>query len=162
MRVLYLVRVLNIAYGAGIAIMLVASLAAPGFLFDALGFKVSDAWSDRTIAIRVMMIIGIVGAWIGHRILTTLIRIVDSVRSGDPFTLRNTAGIQTIAWLVLAAEILHLMVGWLVDFISTPAQPFDTGSRFSLTPWIAVLMLFVLAQVFDHGARMREDLEGTV
>jgi hypothetical protein len=33
---------------------------------------------------------------------------------------------------------------------------------FSVTRWIAVLLLFVLARVFEQGARMREDLEGTV
>ena len=33
---------------------------------------------------------------------------------------------------------------------------------FSFTPWVAVLLLFVLARVFEHGARMRADLEGTV
>jgi hypothetical protein len=33
---------------------------------------------------------------------------------------------------------------------------------FSLTPWLAVLLLFVLARVFEQGAHMREDLEGTV
>jgi hypothetical protein len=33
---------------------------------------------------------------------------------------------------------------------------------FGLTGWIAVLMLFVLARVFHQGARMREELEGTV
>ena len=33
---------------------------------------------------------------------------------------------------------------------------------FSLTPWLAVVLLFVLARVFDEGTRMRDDLEGTV
>ena len=33
---------------------------------------------------------------------------------------------------------------------------------FSFAPWLAVLLLFVLAGVFARGARMREDLAGTV
>jgi len=33
---------------------------------------------------------------------------------------------------------------------------------FSFAPWLAVLLLFVLARVFAEGARMRADLEGTV
>ena len=161
-RVLYWVRILNIAYGAGIALMFLVSLVAPDFLFRALGFSVDSPWGDTTLALRAMMIIGIIGAYIGHRILTTLLRIVDSVRAGDPFIAQNAARIQTIAWLVLTAEVLHLIVGRIVEFVSTPAHPFDVGSRFTLTPWIAVLMLFVLARVFDHGARMHDDLEGTV
>jgi hypothetical protein len=31
-----------------------------------------------------------------------------------------------------------------------------------VTGWLAVLLLFVLARVFDYGTRMRDDLEGTV
>ena len=46
--------------------------------------------------------------------------------------------------------------------MSTTGQPFDLGLRYSFTPWITVLLLFVLARVFDHGARMREDIAGTV
>jgi hypothetical protein len=33
---------------------------------------------------------------------------------------------------------------------------------FSFAPWLAVLLLFVLARVFEHGAWMRAELEGTV
>jgi len=33
---------------------------------------------------------------------------------------------------------------------------------FDLTGWLAILLLFVLAQVFLEGTRIREDLEGTV
>jgi hypothetical protein len=36
------------------------------------------------------------------------------------------------------------------------------GSGFSFAPWLSVLLLFVLAGVFTQGARMRDDLEGTV
>jgi hypothetical protein len=35
-------------------------------------------------------------------------------------------------------------------------------SGFSVVPWLAILLLFVLAGVFARGARMRADLEGTV
>ena len=31
-----------------------------------------------------------------------------------------------------------------------------------MTGWLAVLLLFVLARVFNHGTRIRDDLEGTV
>ena len=41
-----------------------------------------------------------------------------------------------------------------------PALDLDLG--FSVTPWLAVLLLFVLARVFAEGTRMRSDLDGTV
>jgi hypothetical protein len=162
MTVLKLVRILNILYGAGITLMLGMSVVAPEFLFKALGFKQLDPWDERSIAVRALMVVGIAGASIVHRILAGLMQIVGSVYIGDPFITENATRIQSIAWLLLSAEILHLVAGALVEYISTPGQPFDTDWRFSLTPWVAILMLFVLARVFDHGARLREDLEGTV
>jgi hypothetical protein len=46
--------------------------------------------------------------------------------------------------------------------VSTPSAPLDINWSFSLTRWIAVLLLFVLARVFEQGARMREELAGTI
>jgi hypothetical protein len=63
---------------------------------------------------------------------------------------------------VLALELLHLTVGAIAAGVSTAAVPLKISSDLSLTRWLAVLLLFVLARVFEQGARMREDLEGTV
>jgi hypothetical protein len=67
-----------------------------------------------------------------------------------------------IAWAMLGFEVLHLLVGIVSKSASSGAVRLDIGWSFSLTPWLAVLLLFVLARVFYHGARMRDDLEGTV
>ena len=40
--------------------------------------------------------------------------------------------------------------------------PLRTNGDFDLTGWLAILLLFVLAQVFREGTRRREDLKGTV
>jgi len=46
--------------------------------------------------------------------------------------------------------------------VSTASQPLAIHWSFSLTRWLVVLLLFVLARVFDQGTRMREELEATV
>jgi hypothetical protein len=156
-------RVLNIVYGFGVAAILVLSLVSPAFLFDALGVRGNTGWwTTGTLAMRGIMVVGLAGAFIAHRILTELLKIVESVRAGDPFVIDNATRLTEIAWWMLAGELLHLVVGVLVGIASTPAQPVDIDWTFSVTPWIAVLLLFVLARVFAHGARMREDIEGTV
>lgn len=160
-RVLGWLRILNIVYAIGICVMLAMSFAAPDYLFRALGVRAAG-WGTATLAMRGIMVVGIAGAFIAHRILTGLLQIVDTVRAGDPFVLDNAARLQAIAWWLLGAEVLHLVVGALAKLASTPAQPLDIDWTFSFTPWIAVLLLFVLARVFAHGARMREDIEGTV
>jgi hypothetical protein len=58
--------------------------------------------------------------------------------------------------------VLRLAIMLIAAAVSTQAQPVDMGDGFSFTPWLAVLLLFVLAGVFAQGARMRTDLEGTV
>ena len=45
---------------------------------------------------------------------------------------------------------------------SLDAVPLNVSWGFSVTRWLAVLMLIVLARVFEQGTRMREELEATV
>lgn len=40
--------------------------------------------------------------------------------------------------------------------------PLDIGWSPSVDGWLSVLLLFILARVFDAGTKMRIDLEGTV
>ncbi len=94
--------------------------------------------------------------------LTRLLAIVDTVSDGDPFILQNAARLQQIAWAVLAGEILHLVIVAIASGIATTETPIDIRWKMSITRWLVVLLLFVLARVFETGARMREDLEGTV
>jgi hypothetical protein len=59
---------------------------------------------------------------------------------------------------VVALEVLRMLVARIAALVWEPGR-IDV---FGLAPWLAVLLLFVIAGVFTHGARMREDLEGTV
>jgi len=154
--------VLNALYAVGIAALLVASLVAPGFLFRALvGLKGAGTW-ELHAALRSVVVIGIVGAYVVQRVLRELQAIVHTVRGGDPFVADNARRLQAIAWWVLAGEGLRLLVGAIAWSVSRYVQPLHMHIGFSLAPWLTVLLLFVLARVFDEGARMRADLEGTV
>ena len=97
-----------------------------------------------------------------HIVLSRLLSIVDTVRAGDPFIIENARRLQTIAQTVLATQVLHLLIGFVVSRTRSQVQQLDINWSFSITPWITVLLLFVLARVFEYGARMRADLEGTV
>ena len=152
--------VLNLALGMGILALFVASLVARDAVFAALGMDVTNG---RLIdAGRLIMVIGIGSAPLTHILLTRLLAIVETVRRGDPFVAGNAARLQTTAWALLGLELLHLAVGAIAAAASSPSQPLDLDWNFSVSGWLAVLLLFVLAQVFDHGTRLRDDLEGTV
>ena len=152
--------VLNLMVGSVILLLFIASLIAGEQVFRALG---ADPGNVRLIAGgRLIMVIGIGSVPLAHILLTRLLAIVETVRVGDPFVAGNAARLQTTAWALLGLELLHLVVGAVAAAVSTDAQPLDIGWEFSITGWLAVLLLFVLARVFDYGTRMRDDLEGTV
>src|SRR5206468_11643579 len=71
---------------------------------------------------------------------------------GDPFVAGNAARLKTMAWALLGLELLHLAVGVLAIGALSNTQV-DLDWSFSVTPWLAVLLLFVLAQVFDEDRK---------
>jgi hypothetical protein len=110
---------------------------------------------------RAIVVIGIVGTPIAYVVFSRLLRIVESVRTGEPFTMDNAGRLRTIACALLGLEPLHICVVAIASAVSTKV-PLHINGNFDLTGWLAILLLFVLAQVFLEGTRMREDLEGTV
>lgn len=152
--------VLNLAVGTLIFALFIASVIARNQVFEALGADVANA--SLIHGMRLIMVIGVGSAPLAHILLTRLLAIVETVGLGDPFVAGNAARLQTTAWSLLGLELLHLAVGAIAAAASSESQPLDIGWNFSITGWLAVLLLFVLARVFDHGTRMRDDLEGTV
>jgi hypothetical protein len=108
------------------------------------------------------MVLGICGVPIVHFVLTRLLAIVQTVSVENPFVLLNAARLQAIAWALLALELMRFAVGAIAAGISSAAVPLNISWDFSVSPWLAVLLLFVLARVFEQGVHMREELEGTV
>ena len=161
-RLLTALLYINWVYGLGILGLLLASIVVPDLLFKGLGVRPAAGRDTLELGMRMIMVIGIAAVPLAHVVLSRLRAIVDTVRDGDPFVAANAERLQTIAWAYLGLELLHIAVGVLAASSGSAAQPLDIHWRFSFTPWVAVLLLFVLARVFDHGARMRVDLEGTV
>lgn len=153
--------VLNVLLGVLILALLAASLVAEGPVMAALGMKPVGDGSLLIAGGRTIMVIGILSTPLAHMILTRLLAIVDTVRFG-PFVAENAARLRLMGWALLGLELLNLGVGAVAAVSSSPAEPIGVGWSFSPSRWLAVVMLFVLARVFEQGARMREDLEGTV
>jgi len=153
---------INGVYGLAILGLLLASIVVPGRLFEALGVRPAGGRDTLELGMRMIMVIGIAAVPLAYVVLARLRAIIDTVREGDPFVAVNARRLQTIAWAYLGLELIHIAVGVVAASSGSSAQPLDVNWRFSVTPWVAILLLFVLARVFDHGARMRADLEGTV
>ena len=158
-KVLRFLIKLNWLFGAAVLGLLIWTFVAADFVARALG---TDDSPRAVVGMRLIMIVGVAATPITHAILSRLLAIVETVRDGDPFVSENASRLQTIAWSVLALELTRLVVVAIANSVSTTARPVHIDWNLSITPWLAVLLLFVLARVFDQGARMRDDLAGTV
>jgi hypothetical protein len=160
--VLKVLIVLNWAFGALIFAMLAGSFGAPAWVWRALHVGAAAGNEGFAAGMRAIMVAGIVGVPFGHVVFSRLLKIVESVRAGEPFTVDNAGRLRTIAWALLGLQLLHVCVAAIASSVSTKGAPLRVGGHFQLGGWLAILLLFVLAQVFLEGTRMREDLEGTV
>lgn len=155
--VLKILIVLNWVFGASILALLIVSpiMGWPAFT--------ASPENDRLIlGMRAVAVLGLLSIPLHYIVLRRLLDIVESVRAGDPFVRSNASRLQTIAWALLGLQLLSLLVGAIAKGVSTTAHPFRVAAGFSTGGWLAVLLLFVLARVFSEGARMRDELEGTV
>jgi hypothetical protein len=156
------VMVLNWVFGALILSLLLISFQAEKWTWRALGVGTVAGHEGIVAGMRSIMVIGIVSVPIAFVVFSQLLRIVESVRAGEPFTVENAGRLKVIAWALLALEVLHICVVAIASAVSTEEVPLRISGNFSLTGWLAILLLFVLARVFLEGARMHDDLEGTV
>lgn len=161
MMVLRLLVVLNWLMGAAILALLVA---LPNEQWIMRAFKLSPGPDAERLVmgLRAIALLGVAAIPLNYAVLKRLLRIVETVRAGDPFVAANASRLQAIAWALLALQFLSIVIGAVGNSVSTPAHPVHLDAGFSITGWLAVLLTFLLARVFAEGARMRDDLEGTV
>ena len=100
--------------------------------------------------------------------------IARSVRYGDPFTRENVRRLRAIGVLLTAGALaVYFIAGEVQSALSKPYErsPFEPVTRVGLLPGdtdfpdveiMVGLGAFVLAQVFAHGVRLREEVEATI
>jgi len=153
--------VLNWLMAVGIFALLIVT---PNEQWIMAAFKLSPSPdTERLImGLRLVAVLGLAGIPLNYVVLKRLLAILLTVRAGDPFVPSNASRLHAIAWALLGIQLLSLTVGAIAKSVSTPAHPVHLDAGFSISGWLAVLLMFVLARVFAEGAHMREDLEGTV
>jgi hypothetical protein len=160
--VLRLLIKLNLVFGVLVLALFLSTLIAPSPVMRALGLIPTPDSARLIFGMRGIMVIGILAVPLGHLIYTRLLAIVETVREGDPFLLENAERLKTIAWSIVGLELMHVGVVLLANGVVVGTEKVDIGDKFSITPWLTILLLFVLVRVFDQGARMRDELAGTV
>ena len=158
---LRLVIILNWLMGAAVVALLVA---APNerWIMSAFDLTPSPEATRLVWGLRIGAALGLVVVVLNYAGLKRLVAIVDTVRDGDPFVSSNAERLQTIAWVMVALQIISMIIAGIADAVALPGRPIDIDAGFSVNGWLAVLLTFLLARVFAEGTRMRDDLEGTV
>jgi hypothetical protein len=159
---LRLLIVLNWLYGAVVLAILIGLIAAGRWTLGALGVPSADQTAALVLGMRAVAALGLLAVPLNLAVLRRLVAMVQTVRGGDPFVLSNADRLQVIAWCLLGQQVLGVVIGLVGRAISTPTHALHLDAGFSASGWLAVILTFVLARVFAEGARMRDDLEGTV
>ena len=119
--------------------------------------------AERVVwGLRAIAVLGVAATPLNYAFLKQLLEIVETVRAGDPFIADNANRLQTIAWVLLALQILSIIIGTIANRVSSADHPLHINAGFSIGGWLAVLLAFLLARVFAEGALMRADLAGMV
>lgn len=159
--VLRILIVLNwLVFGATLVLLFIAPHER--WLMISLGLVPGPEATRIVWGFRAIAAIGLVTIPLYHLILTRLLAMIGTVRDGDPFVLANAARLQAIAWTLVALQVCGLAIAIIVKYISLTGKPINISAGPSIAGLLGILLLFVLARVFAEGARMREDLEGTV
>ena len=151
--------VANWIAGFAFAVVLVFTWARSDFWLDLLARQSSNP-ADLLHWIRVTLALALATVPFAWLVFDRLRQIVRSVEAGSPFSPANGRALRRIGWGLLALQLIDLGFGWVSARMGEEGGPF--GWSFGLTGWLAVLLLFVLAEVFEHGAAIDDELAGTV
>ena len=92
-------------------------------------------------------------------IIGALRRIFVTLTAGDPFQPENVNRLRLIGAMLATLELGRYAV---VGISAWLPWVHDVHANFSLTAWFSVLVVFVLAEVFREGARLRREAELTI
>lgn len=153
--------VVNLLGGVAILALLVV-LPNEQWIMSAFKLPPSPDADRLVMGLRAIAVLGLVATPLNHVILQRLITIVGTIRAGEPFVAANASRLQTIAWIMLALNLLSIVIGAIAKAISTAEHPLHLDAGFSINGWLAVVLTFVLARVFAEGSLMRREVVETV
>ncbi len=151
------------AFGAGLAALAALLFMADPDLTNNLHFQGLSGHSFSPTA--PMIVGGLVAATLYIAgilvIVGRLRRIFATLIAGDPFHPDNVRRLRTVGLTLAALELSRYAVA-AVSAWAMPHEVEKVTTGFSLTTWFAVLVVFVLAEVFREGARLRREAELTI
>ncbi len=135
-------------------------LAANKFGYN--GKVIFDNWEEaQSLALAFLIFFPL------YRFFERLQKIIESVASQSVFEMANANHLKAMGWYFLASQAavtLATAANLLWSAGADERELLENSIELFLTlpSYLIVVVLFILAEVFRHGAAMRDDLEGTV
>jgi hypothetical protein len=154
----------------GVLVGLLATLVAAPFIPANLRIEDFNVEIDGRTYDDIQSLIPAVATGLGSLLLylAGLVAIVGRMRrifatliAGDPFHPDNVRRLRFIGAVLAGLLLLGSIVPGVLGIVF---PELGDGTKFSFNPtsWFAVLVVFVLAEVFREGARLRHDAELTI
>ncbi len=168
-------KILTIISQIALIIGAVALIAVSPFILffqDHINAEIASEAAGTIGPIPVFALLGLFAVALGmiamlYLFLGKLRAIIGSVGEGDPFIPENADRLNLMAWLMLGVQVLMIPAGGIALFLAKWADELENAeitidAGLDIEGILMVVVLFILARVFKHGANMRADLEGTV
>lgn len=150
----FVIAVTGLGIGLGVVLTLQARVTAR---LVAAGAPPEAFW-----AVIGLMILSGVAMVLGFHFFRHLYRIIGTVGEGDPFVPDNARRLQAMGWIALAVQVMAIPLEMLGRWLEHATAHIDFDVNFSGSGLLMALILFILARVFREGARLRDEVEGTV
>jgi Protein of unknown function (DUF2975) len=95
-------------------------------------------------------------------LINQLIKILDSVKQGNPFIMENSLSLSRIGYILIGMKILNFIEKEFLKFSSIKSD-----AELSYLDWlpssiITIIVVFILARVFKEGVRLNDEARLTV
>lgn len=112
------------------------------------------------LAFKAAMLFAIIATGAVWLVVRHLSAVLHSVRGGEAFLRGNSRHLRGIGFWLIVFMAAHVASKVVVQWQLPSARGVDWIAV--LPGLVAILLMFVLASIFDEGAQMREELEATI
>ena len=159
-RVLFwLAIIFGAFFFAVIGLGLLGSLNGGSLSLPPVQALAQDVPPGRLIAVLVGIVVAATGI---AYVCSQLRRILSTLAEGDPFVPENGPRLTRIAMAIALIEIVRTVATLIISKTVDLGDNYTATISINLALWGAVVVLFVLAQVFREGTRLREQEKMTI
>ena len=128
----------------------------PPQIMKSLKSSAHESFASGVLAI----VVGLTQVVLVLVIVQRLRKIFATMTTGDPFHPENVRRLRIVGLFLGLLEASRFVFGTIHQAVLH--EPAPQSDNLNLTAWFAVLVVFVLAEVFREGARLRRDAQLTI